>query len=266
MNMLEKLSNQKDHPVLFIYLVYLFQFLSFIFLIPLVFGVIISYCIRPDMREDSYLLSHVDWQIKSFWISLGMILVGVLTYKMILFEEVGIAIIGLAYGLIFYRSLKGFIKMIYNQPITENHFITIEDIKNPTISRNIIAFLYLLMLLTIFLALNNADLLFFIVMVIIYFWLKRFDTKETNLSGHYRVIKRTVSISLLFYLIILVLRGIKMTTTIVSFYYSMESGIIHTILSFIVENTLESFVKYFLFVYIIFVTTCNILKLQDTKS
>lgn len=74
--------------------------------------IIMNYIKRDEMR-GTWLESHVDWQIKTFWFSLlGYILGGLLTVILI-----GFVIIFLVFVWHVYRLVKGLIALNENNPI-----------------------------------------------------------------------------------------------------------------------------------------------------
>ena len=75
-------------------------------------AIIMNYIKRDEMR-GTWLESHVDWQIKTFWFSLlGYILGGLLTVILI-----GFVIIFLVFVCHVYRLVKGLIALNENNPI-----------------------------------------------------------------------------------------------------------------------------------------------------
>ena len=63
--------------------VYLLQGLSFFFGITYIVAVIINYVKRNDV-DNTFLASHFTWQINTFWASIVMSIVGLLTFYFII--------------------------------------------------------------------------------------------------------------------------------------------------------------------------------------
>ena len=91
------------------YILYILGF--FLGLTPFI-AIVMNYIKRDEMR-GTWLESHVDWQIKAFWISLlGYIVGGLLTVILI-----GFLIVFLVFIWNIYRLVKGLIALNNNQPI-----------------------------------------------------------------------------------------------------------------------------------------------------
>lgn len=60
-------------------IVYLCQILSFVFAgLPLLIGVVINYIYRSKVK-DTWMESHFNWQIKTVWVTLGLLAIAGLT-------------------------------------------------------------------------------------------------------------------------------------------------------------------------------------------
>ena len=91
---------------------YILHLLGFFLGITPLIAIIMNY-IKRDERRGTWLESHVDWQIKTFWFSLlGYILGGLLTVILI-----GFVIIFLVFVWHVYRLVKGLIALNENNPI-----------------------------------------------------------------------------------------------------------------------------------------------------
>jgi len=91
---------------------YIFHLLGFFLGITPLIAIIMNYIKRDEMR-GTWLESHVDWQIKTFWFSLlGYTLGGLLTVILI-----GFVIIFLVFVWHVYRLVKGLIALNENNPI-----------------------------------------------------------------------------------------------------------------------------------------------------
>ena len=95
-----------------VYIVYLCQALSFLFGITAIVGVIINY-LRFDEAKNTWLESHLVWQIRTFWIGLGAAIVGCF----FIFIAIGFLILAVNLVWIIYRVIKGFLLLCKNQPI-----------------------------------------------------------------------------------------------------------------------------------------------------
>ncbi|KJS06193.1 MAG: hypothetical protein VR73_10510 [Gammaproteobacteria bacterium BRH_c0] len=72
-------------------LVYILQALSFVVGITAIAGVVINYLKRDEVR-GTYLESHVNWQIKTFWYTLLGYFIGVLLFIVLIGWLVMIAV------------------------------------------------------------------------------------------------------------------------------------------------------------------------------
>lgn len=80
--------------------------------IPAIVGIIINYIKRPEIK-DPMLASHFVWQIRTFWISVGLALIGALS-----------TIIGIGFIILFaiaiwniYRLVRGVLNILENKPM-----------------------------------------------------------------------------------------------------------------------------------------------------
>ena len=89
------------------YVVYILQALSFVFLITAVAGIIINY-IKQDDVKGSWLESHFEWQKRTFWYGLLWMVLGVLSFflliQWVIFPIVAIWLV--------YRIAKGWIYLV----------------------------------------------------------------------------------------------------------------------------------------------------------
>ncbi len=102
-----------ENDRLAVHVVYALYAASLIFQIPSMFGVILAYLKRDDVR-DTYLETHVRWQIRTFWIWLLMTVVGSLTWWVL---GLGFLVLGFAYLWLIYRIVKGWLKLSNGEPI-----------------------------------------------------------------------------------------------------------------------------------------------------
>ena len=89
------------------YVVYILQALSFVFLITAVAGIIINY-IKQDDVKGSWLESHFEWQKRTFWYGLLWMVLGVLSFfllvQWLIFPIVAIWLV--------YRIAKGWVYLV----------------------------------------------------------------------------------------------------------------------------------------------------------
>lgn len=93
-------------------LVYALQALSFLLGITFVIAVIVSYVKRSDVR-GTWLESHFRWQIRTFWFSVLWTVIGVVTSYVL----VGYLVLGIALVWLIYRIVKGWLRLMDNQPM-----------------------------------------------------------------------------------------------------------------------------------------------------
>ena len=94
-------------------LIYFLQAFSFLLGgIPFLIAVIINYVKRAEVKE-TWLESHFNWQINTFWYALVLSLIGGLTFT------IGIGIFILIGGTFYivFRIVYGWIKLSANQPV-----------------------------------------------------------------------------------------------------------------------------------------------------
>ena len=89
------------------YLVYILQALSFVFLITAVAGVIINY-IKQDEVRDSWLESHFEWQKRTFWYGLLWMVIGTLSFFLLL-HWVVLPVVAIW---LVYRIAKGWVYLV----------------------------------------------------------------------------------------------------------------------------------------------------------
>ncbi len=84
--------------------VYVLQAVGLLLPVSLIVGVIIDYVKLPD-TSGSWIESHFRWQIRTFWVVLVLVIVGVLTFLLVVGYFV---LIGTCIWLI-YRIIKGWL-------------------------------------------------------------------------------------------------------------------------------------------------------------
>ena len=89
------------------YVVYILQALSFVFLITAVAGIIINY-IKEDDVKGSWLESHFEWQKKTFWYGLLWMVLGFLSF----FLLVQWVILPIVAVWLVYRIAKGWVYLV----------------------------------------------------------------------------------------------------------------------------------------------------------
>lgn len=93
-------------------IVYACEALSYFFGITAIVGIIINY-LRRDEAKDTWLESHFTWQIRTFWIGLGVAIVGcVLTVILI-----GFLILAPNLVWMIFRVVKGWLLLQENKPV-----------------------------------------------------------------------------------------------------------------------------------------------------
>lgn len=75
-------------------------------------AVIINYVKKPDVA-GTYLDSHFDWQIRTFWFALLWAVIGIIT----VFFYIGVLILFLDWVWCIYRVVKGLIRLSENRPM-----------------------------------------------------------------------------------------------------------------------------------------------------
>ena len=101
--------NQLKQYNLITYILYL---VGFVVGITVLIAIIMNYVKRNEMR-GTWLESHVDWQIKTFWYSLIGYIVGFLLTAIL----IGYVIILVVFIWHVYRLIKGLIALNDNKPI-----------------------------------------------------------------------------------------------------------------------------------------------------
>ncbi|PJI31714.1 DUF4870 family protein [Acinetobacter pseudolwoffii] len=105
---------------------YILYILGFFLGVTPFIAIIMNYIKRDEMR-GTWLESHVDWQIKTFWVSLlGYIVGGLLTMILI-----GFLIIFLVFIWHIYRLVKGMIALNNNQPIQAEVIVEVVSMLRP---------------------------------------------------------------------------------------------------------------------------------------
>lgn len=92
--------------------VYALQALSFFAGITFIVGLIVNYVKRDDVA-GTFAESHFDWQIKTFWVALGLTILGILTLIIL----VGYVILFAASLWLIYRIVKGWLYLNDERPI-----------------------------------------------------------------------------------------------------------------------------------------------------
>ncbi len=96
-------------------MVYILQALSYFTGITFIAGVIINY-IKKDDVQGTWLASHFDWQIRTFWYGLLWGIIGVATFVFI----IGYFILIANAIWIIYRIIKGWLRLSENKPMYVN--------------------------------------------------------------------------------------------------------------------------------------------------
>jgi len=99
----EKLSRLKT----IINVVYILQAVYFVFGVTLIVAVIIDYVKRGD-AENTWMASHIKWQIRSFWYTILWTVLGGILIPV----GIGFVILAAANIWLIYRIVKGWLKFI----------------------------------------------------------------------------------------------------------------------------------------------------------
>ena len=91
---------------------YILQLIGFFTILGFLIAIFISYGNRDETR-GSYLSSHVEWQISTFWSGLMWWLIGILT----LVIGIGAVILFLTWIWVLYRTIKGLVVFSRDEPI-----------------------------------------------------------------------------------------------------------------------------------------------------
>lgn len=93
-------------------IVYGLQLAGYFTVVTPIAGVIINY-VKRDSVAGTWVESHFRWQIRSFWIALSSIAIGIAT----LFVFVGFFVLGIALMWFLYRAIKGWIELSEGKPM-----------------------------------------------------------------------------------------------------------------------------------------------------
>jgi uncharacterized membrane protein len=96
------------------HVVYLLQILIFIAILPAIIGVVVAY-IKVDSVRGTWLESHYEWQIRTFWRFCLYMLIGVIGCLIL----IGVVIIALAIIWYVYRVAKGWTYLADGLPVVE---------------------------------------------------------------------------------------------------------------------------------------------------
>lgn len=91
----------------YVFAVYILQALSFLFVITSVAGVIINY-IKDDDVRGSWMESHFIWQKRTFWYGLLWVVLGTLTWSIL----IGWLVLAVVPFWLIYRIAKGWIYLV----------------------------------------------------------------------------------------------------------------------------------------------------------
>jgi uncharacterized membrane protein len=98
-------------------LVYILQAVGFFIGITWIVALIINYVKRDDVR-GTWVESHFEWQIKTFWIGLALGIVGALT----IFILIGFPILFALTIWVIYRIVKGWLALNDGKPVGSGLF------------------------------------------------------------------------------------------------------------------------------------------------
>ena len=80
-------------------------------------SVILCYVIRSDVRESPILPSHCNWQIKTFWVSFALVMIGYIITMTLVGALVGLPLLFGVFIWCIYRAIKGFLALEKNSAI-----------------------------------------------------------------------------------------------------------------------------------------------------
>ncbi|QOW52323.1 MULTISPECIES: hypothetical protein [Acinetobacter] len=92
---------------------YILYIVGFFVGVTLIIAIIMNYLKRAEMR-GTWLESHVNWQIKTFWVTLIAYLVGAVLTTIL----IGFIVLLLAFIWHIYRLVKGLMALNNNQPVS----------------------------------------------------------------------------------------------------------------------------------------------------
>lgn len=92
---------------------YIFYIVGFFIGVTPIIAIIMNYLKRAEMR-GTWLESHVNWQIKTFWVTLIAYLVGAVLTTIL----IGFIVLLLAFIWHIYRLVKGLMALNNNQPVS----------------------------------------------------------------------------------------------------------------------------------------------------
>jgi len=98
-------------------LVYVLQAVGLFIGLTWIAAVIVNYVKRDDVR-DTWLESHFNWQIKTFWVGLAGSIIGVLTMWLLVG---GLILIAVGIWAI-YRIVKGWLALNDRKPLPDTYF------------------------------------------------------------------------------------------------------------------------------------------------
>ena len=92
--------------------VYALQAASFLLGVTFIVAVIVNY-VKRDAVRGTWLESHFDWQINTFWFCVLWTIVGMLT----IFVGIGLLILPVTYIWVIYRIVKGWLRLAERKPM-----------------------------------------------------------------------------------------------------------------------------------------------------
>ncbi len=92
--------------------VYALQAVGLVFPVALIVGVIIDYVKLQD-TAGTWIESHFRWQIRTFWVALALVLLGVVTYLIV----IGYLVLLGTWIWVVYRVIKGWLFLDEHRPL-----------------------------------------------------------------------------------------------------------------------------------------------------
>lgn len=112
MDVVRDAAEHMKNPKTLTMVIYALYAASYITLVSGLAGIILNYLKRNEVA-DSWVATHFNWQIHTFWISLGVTVVGIVTTPIL----IGFVILFGNAVWVAYRLIKGFIFLYEDKPL-----------------------------------------------------------------------------------------------------------------------------------------------------
>ncbi len=107
------ITNDPDKPYKIALTIYILQAAGLVFGLPFIIAVIMHYCVDKEPIKGTWLASHFQWQIRTFWYGLLWGLLGLISFWIF----VGFIILILDLIWVIYRIAKGWIFLYERKPL-----------------------------------------------------------------------------------------------------------------------------------------------------